>query len=163
MNPHLSLIKASPTHPQSTQAEGLSDIDIILSQALLMEAGSASFKAMKSGEIVEILAGLVALAYYALLALAGQDKNLIDQPASHQTYHLLAIMRLLSEEIYQCSSGKAEAYSRLYQSCSHLTTDFLNADFDKSFRTYHEWKKTNNPTNPQDSPKTIDLTDCLYE
>lgn len=60
MNPHLALIKTNPSHPKSTQAESLSEIDIILFQALLMEAGSASFKAMKSGEIAEILAGLVA-------------------------------------------------------------------------------------------------------
>lgn len=163
MNPHLALIKTNPTHPQSLQAETLSDMDIILSQALLMEAGSASFKAMKSGEIAEILAGLVALAYNALLALAGQDKDLMEQPASHQTYKLLAIMRLLSEEIYQCSSGKAEAYSRLYHSCSHLATDFLNADFDKALRAYHEWRKTNNFTNSEKSPKALDLADCLYE
>jgi hypothetical protein len=161
MNPHLALLKTISTGPFS-QAKSLFDMDIILSQALLMDAGSATFKAMKSGEISEILTGLVALAYNALLPLAGQDQGLIEQTASHQTYHLLAIMRLLSEEISQCSSGKAEDYSRLYHSCSHLATDFLNADFDKAFRAYHEWRETNKSANTINL-KTLDLKDCLYE
>jgi hypothetical protein len=163
MNPHLALIKTNSTYPLSPQTESLSDMDIILSQALLMEAGSASFKAMKSGEIAKILAGLVALAYHALQALAGQGKDLIDQPPNHQSYHLLAIMRLLSEKITQCSSGKAEDYSRLYYSCSHLATDFLNADFDKAFLVYHEWRKSNDTANTPNNPKPLDLTDYLYE
>ena len=161
MNPHLALLKTISTAPFS-QTKSLSDMDIILSQAMLMDAGSATFKAMKSGEIAEILKGLVALAYNALLPLAGQDQGLSEQTTSHQTYHLLAIMRLLSEETSQCSSGNAEDFSRLYHSCSHLATDFLNADFDKAFRAYHEWRETNKSANTINL-KTLDLTDFLYE
>jgi hypothetical protein len=74
MNRHLELIKTSQLglNPVRDEAPCVSDMDIIFSQALLMDAGGATFKAIKSGEIADILAGLVAIAYTALLALAHQ-------------------------------------------------------------------------------------------
>ena len=49
---------------------------IIFFQALLMDAGSSTFKAIKQGELEGILAVFVALAYAALKPLAAQDKDL---------------------------------------------------------------------------------------
>jgi hypothetical protein len=95
MNRHLALVKA--IHPCLNSAQGISvsDMDIILSQALLMNAGSASFKAIKSGEVAVILAGVVALAYAALQALALQGKDIVEnQVDNRQEYQMLAIMRL---------------------------------------------------------------------
>jgi hypothetical protein len=58
----------------------LSDMDIIMRQALLMEAGSEIFKAIKAGEMAEILAGLIDLSYSALGAIAMRRRG-CDKPA----------------------------------------------------------------------------------
>lgn len=173
MHHHLALVKAIRHHPKFTEGETpcVSDMDIILSQALLMDAGSVTFKAIKSGEIAEILAGLVALAYTALQALAMQDKDIVEnQGEDHQVYQMLAIMRLLSDKIHHCSSGAAKHYSGLYHLCTSLSSGFLNADFDKAFLVYHEWHKTccdySYVTHKIHDPHTTrlpDMTDCLYE
>jgi hypothetical protein len=173
MHRHLTLVKTIQPRPKVVEGEAMlvSDMDIILSQALLMDAGSMTFKAIKSGEIVDILAGLVALAYASLQALAMQDKDIVEhQGATYQAYQMLAIMRLLSDKIQNCSSGQAKHYSELYHLCTHLAAGFLNADFDKAFRVYHEWRKVRADSNEETakilSPhktKRPDLTDCLYE
>lgn len=173
MHQHLTLIKT--VQPRQKVVEGetmpVSEMEIILTQALLMDAGSATFKAIKSGEIADILAGLVALAYTSLQALAMQDEDIVEhQGAACQTYQLLAIMRLLSDKIQNCSSGQAKYYSELYHLCTHLASGFLNADFDKAFLAYHDWcearvdssEETTKMLNPQKT-KLPDLTDCLYE
>ncbi|MEQ1559455.1 MAG: hypothetical protein ABL933_11035 [Methyloglobulus sp.] len=173
MHQHLTLIKT--VQPRQKVVEGetmpVSEMKIILTQALLMDAGSAIFKAIKSGEIADILAGLVALAYTSLQALAMQDEDIVEhQGTTCQTYQLLAIMRLLSDKIQNCSSGQAKHYSELYHLCTQLASGFLNADFDKAFRVYHDWCKarvdsseeTATMLNPQKT-KLPDLTDCLYE
>ena len=149
----------------------VSDMEIILAQALLMDAGSATFKAIKSGEIADILAGLVGLAYTALQALAMQGKDIVEnQGEGYQEYQMLAIMRLLSDKIHRCSSGQAERYAELYYLCANLASGFLNADFDKAFQVYHEWRKVcQGPSDEADkilktnNTKSPDLTDCLYE
>jgi hypothetical protein len=145
---------------------------IIYSQALLMDAGSLSFKAIKAGDIEEILAGLVILAYTALETLTLLGCDIADYAGENrQSYQMLAIMRLLSDKINDCSSGEARYYSTLYHVCSHLATDFLNADFDKAFRVYHEWRtaiidatdEKNFNRQISNKSKFPDLTDCLYE
>jgi hypothetical protein len=173
MHNHLALLKTMQlNHKQSEgEVQCASDMDIILSQALLMDAGSTTFKAIKSGEIADILTGLVGLAYSALQALAIQDEDIVEnQGEGYQQYQMLVIMRLLSDKIHQCSSGDAKHYSELYHLCSNLASGFLNADFDKAFQVYCEWRKTwqaaNVAADKMHDPhirKIPDLTDCLYE
>lgn len=163
MHHHLALVKTiQPEIPS------VSDMDIILSQALLMDAGCVAFKAIKSGEIADILAGLVALAYRALQALAMQDHDIVEnQGEGYQQYQMLTIMRQLSDKIHQCSSGEAKQYCELYHLCANLASGFLNADFDKAFQVYHEWlgayQGFGDKAKKQNILKTLDLTDCLYE
>jgi hypothetical protein len=173
MHNHLALVRTMQPNQKVSEGETLhvSDMDIILSQALLMDAGSLTFKAIKSGEIADILAGLVSLAYTALQTLAIQDKDIVEnQGEGYQQYQMLAIMRLLSDKIHLCSSGQAEHYSELYHLCTNLASGFLNADFDKAFQIYHEWAKVcqgsgaeSNKTHGTYKTKIPDLTDCLFE
>jgi hypothetical protein len=174
MHHHLSLIKTR----QSTQNIGLGgtsaslpDMDIIYTQALLMDAGSASFKAIKLGEIEGILGKLVAIAYCALEALPKLGCDEVEYAGENRlSYQMLDIMRLLSNKINDCSSGEARHYSALYHVCSHLVTDFLNADFDKAFRVYHAWRMSYLDTIDEDTMQNLTynsklpvLTDCFYE
>jgi hypothetical protein len=174
MHQHLALIK----NRQSAQSIGhggvpvcLPDMDIIYTQALLMDAGSASFKAIKLGEIEGILARLVAIAYCSLEALSKLGYDVLEYAGENRlSYQMLDIMQLLSNKINDCSSGEAKHYSALYRLCSHLVTDFLNADFDKAFRVYHAWQISYLDTIDVDSIQNITtnsklpvLTDCFYE
>lgn len=168
MYQHLALVKTAKNHPKVTEGEipCVSDMDIILSQALLMDAGSLTFKAIKSGEMADILAGVVILAYNALQALVMRNDDIVENPGQNQKeFKMIAIMRLLSEKVHHCSSGSAAAYSGLYYLCSHLATDFLNADFDKAFHVYHDWLTAfgHSSSETGNKPKCPDLTDCLYE
>lgn len=167
MHNHLALVKTRQPEIQCP-----SDLDVILSQALLMDAGSITFKSIKSGEVAVILAGLVGLAYTALQTLARQDNEGIILPTSgcHQEYQMLAIMRLLSKKIHDCSSGEAKDYCELYHLCASLASGFLNADFDKAFQVYHDWRIACRDSNTEvddtyklHKTKCPDLTDCLYE
>ena len=77
MNKHLKLVREfhdALSFPQAEQGENahLSEMDIIMRQALLMEDGSELFRAIKAGDMVEILAGMIDLAYCALCAIAIQ-------------------------------------------------------------------------------------------
>jgi hypothetical protein len=173
MHHHLALVKTLQPYPKHTEMESqhISDMDIISSQALLMDAGSATFKAIKLGEITDILVGLVSLAYAALQALAMQNKDVVEnQGEGYGQYQMLAIMQLLSGKIHHCSSGEAKHYSELYHLCVSLSSGFLNADFDKAFQVYHEWRKACqdssydiNKTHDPHKTKLPDMTDCLYE
>lgn len=171
MSDHLSLVKNSKSGAPVTAGQTLSDMDIIDLQALLMQAGSAAFRAIKSGEIANILTGLVSMAYTSLEALSALGKERIEgKREASQAYQMPAIMRLLSDKIGHCTSGEATAYCALYHLCEDLSSGFLNADFDKAFRVYHEWRKAN-PDLTDICFKTEtgclinapDLTDCLYE
>jgi hypothetical protein len=169
MHDHLALLKN--LKPMVEGRDTVPDMEIILSQALLMDAGGITFKAIKSGEIADILVGLVALAHSALLALAMQEQEIIEPTReSRQEYQMLAIMRILSEKIHHCSSGKAQDYCELYHLCASLASGFLNADFDKAFQVYHDWYKACqepshdvNKIDDQHKRTCPDLTDCLYE
>jgi hypothetical protein len=166
---HLALVKTIYHHTKVVSGEmpHVSDMDIIASQALLMDAGSVTFNAIKSGEIAEILAGLVALSYNALQAVAIHNQDIIEAPSEgYQEYQILAIMQLLSNKIHRCSSGAAKRYTELYHLCASLTSGFLNADFNKAFLVYHEWYKANQISNDETNHHKAnlpDLTDCLYE
>jgi len=87
MNKHLKLVREfhdAFSFPQAEQGANvrLSEMDIIMRQALLMEEGSELFRAIKVGDMVEILAGMINLAYCALGAIAIQGADVSDQPVS---------------------------------------------------------------------------------
>lgn len=162
MNKHLKLVREfhdACSFPQAEQGVNrhLSDMDIVEHQALLMEAGSAVLKAIKTGEMVGILAGLVNLAYDALRAIARRGDDVTDHPVTwrHDGF-ILSIMRILSDKINQCTSGSSDDYSEVYGLCAHLTRSFINADFDKAFQMIHDSKMSH-------QAKAPDLSDCLYE
>lgn len=162
MNKHLKLVREFHDALSVPQAEHgaatrLSDMDVVLRQALLMDEGSAALKAIKSGDMVEILAGLVNLAYSALGAVAIQGGDVSDSPVTwrHDGF-VVSIMRTLSDKINRCSSGSSDDYSAVYCLCIHLTRGFVNADFDKAFQMIHDGKMSK-------PVKIPDLSDCLYE
>lgn len=161
MNRHLQLVREYHQAFQLPQAEfganeRLSDMDIIMRQALLMEEGSRLLKALKSGDMVKILAGLTDLAYCALGAIALQGGDVQDRPVVwHNDGYVVSLMRLLSDKINACSDGDNGHYSEVYNLCLHLARDFINADFDKSMQRIHDSKLSH--------LKASDLSDCLYE
>lgn len=162
MNKHLQLVREfndAFSFPQAEQGAGvrLSDMDIVLHQALLMAAGATVLKALKAGDMVEILAALVNLAYGALAAIAMQGGDVADRPVTwrHDGF-VLSIMRILSDKIHNCSSGSTDAYSEVYCLCAHLTGTFINADFDKALQMIHQGKMSG-------LLKAPDLSECLYE
>lgn len=176
MNQHLAAIRAYHDALSIPQAEygsavEVSDMDIILRQALLMDGGSETFKAIKSGEMAAILAGLTDLAYYALAALALSGNDVSDEPVDwrHDGF-VLSVMTLLSAEIDRCKNGDAKNYSALYCLCVHLTKAFLNADFNGAFRCVHSnnmarlnaVKNADRITQLQ-LPKAPDLSEFMYE
>ncbi len=162
MNKHLKLVGEFHGALSLPQAEHrvnarLSDMDIVGHQALLMQEGSAVLKAIKAGDMVEILAGLANLAYCALDAIAMHGGDVVDQPVTwrHDGF-VVSIMCILSDKINNCTSGSTDAYSEVYCLCVHLTGSFINADFDKAFQIIHDCKMSR-------SIKTPDLSECLFE
>ncbi|PKM13177.1 MAG: hypothetical protein CVV13_02605 [Gammaproteobacteria bacterium HGW-Gammaproteobacteria-3] len=133
-------------------------MDIIHYQAALMAGGSETFNALKAGDTEQILRGLTDIAYYALAAIARRGEQVTQHPVSwrHDGF-VISLMRLLSDKINQCATGRADHYSDLYCVCSHLASSFLNADFDKAFQTVCRHKSS--PLNKQ----PLDLSDCLFE
>ena len=154
----------------------MSEMDIIFQQALLMEEGSAIFRAIKAGDMVDILAGMINLAYVALGAIAIQGGDVIDKPVhwQHDGY-IISLMRLFSDKIHHCASGSLDSYSDVYCLCVYLSRSFINANFDKAFLMVHDnkmdWISKNDVELHKNSKevlrstyfKTPDLSDCLYE
>jgi hypothetical protein len=147
-------------------------MDIIMRQALFMEEGSELFKAIKAGDMVEILAETVNLAYCALGAIAIQGADVLDRPVSwrHDGF-VISLMRLFSDEINHCASGSPDDYSAVYGLCVHLSRSFINADFDKAFQRVHDSKMSGldkggeqvEGTRRSKFFKTPDLSECLFE
>jgi predicted HAD superfamily Cof-like phosphohydrolase len=181
MNNHLKLVRelhAAFSFPQARHGANaqLSDMDIIMRQALLMEEGSKVLKALKGGDMVEILTELIDLSYYALGAIAMQGADVTDQPVlwQHDGF-VLSVMSILSDKINHCTSGSADSYSEVYCLCVHLARSFINADFDKAFQAVHAYnmsklRESGTPINldtgefQKSEPFTApDLSDCLYE
>ena len=173
MNEHLKLVRAFHESSNLPQAEHgnpkrLSDMDIILRQALLMDAGSKTLTALKAGDMVAILAGLAELAYYALGAIAMQGKDVIEEPVlwRHDGF-VLSVMQLLTDKINRCSAGEVEHYSEVYCLCAHLAKNFINADFDKALLMVHKnnMSRLNEglKSRPEKLPKAPDLSECLFE
>lgn len=177
MNKHLDSVRTfrnAFSLPQAAPGtEGhVSDMDIIMRQAWLMEAGSEALRALKKGDMADILTRLVGLAYCALGAIAMRGDDVIERPVSwRQDGTVISIMRLLSDQISRCASGKSEDYSAVYCVCAHLTNSFLNADFDKALRLFHASLMENSKTHGADADRdgislrsnTPDLSECLFE
>ena len=181
MNKHLKLVREFHDAFSFPQAEHganvrLSEMDIIMHQALLMEEGSELFRTIKAGDMVEILAGMINLAYCALGAVAIQGADVLDRPVSWQhDGFVISLMRLFSDKINNCTSGNPDNYSEVYCLCVYLSRSFINADFDKAFQMVHDRKMSRldktgkliseNAEEIRKSKffKVPDLSDCLYE
>jgi hypothetical protein len=181
MNKHLKLVREfydAFSIPQAEHGENmqLPEMDIIMHQALLMEEGSELFRAIKAGDMVEILAGMINLSYSALGAVAIQGADVLDRPISWQhDGFVISLMQLFSDKINNCASGNPDNYSEVYCLCVYLSRSFINADFDKAFQMVHESKlskvdKSGKPIyeSPEETLrskffKTPDLSECLYE
>ena len=161
--------------PEYPETAHLSDMDIVMRQALLMDCGSETFKAITAGDLAKILAGLVDLAYNSLAAIACRGDDVIATSVTwRQDGSVLSVMRVLADKINQCASGESIHYSALYNLCEQLARGFINADFDKAFSMVH-----NNLMNTahlagsghdysqrlaqETLPQAPDLSDALYE
>jgi hypothetical protein len=179
MNKHLELVRefhekfgiAQPAFPETVH---LSDMDVAMRQALLMDCGSETFKAMAVGELEKILAGLVDLAYNALAAIACKgDDVVVTSIAWRQDGSVLSVVRALSDRINSCTSGETMHYSALYGLCEQLARGFINADFDKAFRMVHGNLMAQTGKGGSQNyelrieretlPEAPDLSDALYE
>jgi len=153
-----------------------SDMEIIRYQTLLMEKDSEVLKAIQSGEMAEILLGLVDLAYVALAAIGREGGDVIEKPVFWRLDgFVLSVMQILSDTISQCTTGHPKSYSAVYCLCIHLARSFVNADFDKAFQKVHQHTiarlKQNGESFYSDSDsihlsklkKSCELSDCLYE
>jgi hypothetical protein len=181
MNKHLKLVRElhdAQSFPQAEQGENvrLSEMDIIMRQALLMAEGSEVLRAIKAGDMVEILAGMIDLAYCALGAIAIQGADVLDRSVSwrHDGF-VISLMRLFSDKINNCTSGSPDNYSEVYCLCVYLSRSFINADFDKAFQMVHDSKmsRLDHSSKLTDENageilkskffKAPDLSECLYE
>lgn len=180
MNKHLNSVRSfhdAFLFPQADLQTNqvLSDIEIINYQALLMNAACEILQAMKAGEMLEILVGLIDLAYVALAAIAKQGGDVSEQVISWQLDgFVLSVLQILSEKINHCVTGKSDSYSAVYTLCIHLTRGFVNADFDKAFQMIHQnniayakkgesfYRDAEN-FQKQKVIKAPDLSECLYE
>ncbi len=177
MNTHLKLVREFHNAFSIQQAEHgenvrLSEMDVILRQALLMEEGSKLFFEIKSGDMVEILEAMIDLAYCALGAIAIQGADVLDRPVSWQhDGHVISLIRLFSDKINNCASGGSDAYSEVYCLCVYLSRSFINADFDKAFQMVHDSKMSKLGRSGKLAEEILkskffkkpDLSDCLYE
>jgi len=181
MNKHLKLVREfhdALSFPQAEHGENvrLSEMDIIMHQALLMEEGSELFRAIKAGDMVEILSGMINLAYCSLGAIAIQGADVLDRPVSWQhDGFVISLVRLFSGKINNCTSGSPDNYSEVYCLCVYLSRSFINADFDKAFQMIHDSKMSRLDKsgkliceNAEEILKSKffkipDLSDCLYE
>lgn len=177
MNKHLQSVREfrdTYSLPQGTYGMHghLSDMDMIMHQAWLMNAGGDVLLSLKKGDMAEILVSLVGLAYCALSAIALQGDDVVESPVLwRHDGSVLSVMRVLSEKINQCASGKSEDYSEVYCVCAHLTRGFLNADFDKAMQLFHASRMSsgkplgaNVDKDDNSNQYTLpDLSECLYE
>ena len=181
MHKHLQKVRAfheqfGIDQPEYPDTKHLSDMDIVMRQALLMDCGSETFKAITSGDLAKILAGLVDLAYNALAAIACQGGDVVNTSVAwRQDGSVLSVMRVLAEKINNCSSGESVHYSSLYNICETLARGFINADFDKAFNLVHANLMSSAHSSAsaggdysqriekETLPQAPDLSDALYE
>ncbi|MEC4750187.1 nucleoside triphosphate pyrophosphohydrolase family protein [Methylomicrobium sp. Wu6] len=175
MNKHLQLVREFREKLDYPAASGhVSDMHIVLRQAWLMDAGKQALLAIKQGDMAKILTRLTALVYLALNAIAEQgcESEVDKQPVFwRHDGTVLSLMRLISERINACSSGRCKDYSELYCVTAQITSSFLNADFDKAFSAFHQHQLETGTAyglevenqGEVDWRKLPDLSDCLYE
>jgi len=165
MNKHLKLVKDLNNLNNTLASDGhFSDMDIVHHQALLMQQGSVVLKAIKVGDMVEILFGMIKLATTAVEAIAARGGDVMELPVTwRHDGSVISVMRTVSDKINQCSSGATEDYSAVYCLCVHLTRNFINADFDKAFQALNDFKKVANNINSLEQSKAPDLSDYLFE
>lgn len=172
MHPHLALVGEFQqvyrgSNGAVVKTGHLSDMELIVRQAILMEEGADLFRAFKSGDMAEVLAGLVNLAYAAVGTIAELDDDIFaDDSSWHNDGFVLSIVRSLSEKINACLTGKSGDYSALYHLCERLARDFLNADFDSAFKAVHNSRMAQMEGRQMPVSrclKTPDLSDYLFE
>lgn len=173
MNKHLQYVRNYRENFSLPQAEfggpgHMSDMDIVLCQAVLLESGSETFRSLKKGDMSEILGDLAQLAYCALNPVAMQGGDVIERRVFwRHDGSILSVMRLLSDNIHRCSSGLVIDYSTLYCSCKHLACNFLNADFDRAMQLFHEAQMADTrglrSFDQRLASPTADFSECLYE
>lgn len=179
MNKHLELVrefheKFGIAQPQYPDTKHLSDMDVVMRQALLFDCGSETFKAVAEGDLAKILAGLVDLAYNAMAAIACRGDDVVATSVTwRQDGSVLSVVKALSDKINGCTSGDTVNYSALYGLCEHLARGFLNADFDKAFRMVHNnlmaqagkggTQNYDQRIERETLPDAPDLSDALYE
>ena len=173
MNKHLHLVREfRESHKFPKGADRLSDMNIVVRQAWLMDAGKHILLAIKQGEMADILAKLTGLAYLALNAIAQQNGDVDMQPVFwRHDGSVMSVMRLITDRINACSSGNPRDYSALYCASAQLANSFLNADFDKALCEFHQHQLdfgiTYNPNigiqGEIDWSHVPDLSECLYE
>ncbi len=181
MNKHLQQVRDfhdqfgidQPDHLETTH---LSDMDVVMRQALLMDCGSETLKAITVGDLAKILAGLVDLAYNALAAIACSGGDVVSTSVAwRQDGSVLPVMKVLSDKINSCASGECIHYSALYNICEQLARGFINADFDKAFNLVHNnlmqsagssasaGRDYKQRIAKETLPPAPDLSDALYE
>ena len=164
MNKHLQQVrdfhrKFGINQPGDGETGHLSDMEIVMRQALLLDCGSETYRAIASGDLIKILAGLVDLSFNALAAIASRGDELVAVSANwRQDGSVLSVMRVLSEKINQCTSGETVHYSGLYAICVHLTQRFVNADFDEAFQLVHQHLMSG-----RGDTERLDLSPALFE
>ncbi|CAD6879815.1 hypothetical protein [Methylomonas albis] len=164
MNKHLQQVrdfhrKFGINQPDDGESGHLSNMDIVMRQALLLDCGSETFRAIASGDLTKILAGLVDLSFNALAAIASRGDDVIAVSANwRQDGSVLSVMRVLSEKINQCTSGETVHYSGLYAICAHLSQRFVNADFDEAFQIVHQHLMSG-----RGDTERLDLSPALFE
>ncbi|MGR8940454.1 MAG: nucleoside triphosphate pyrophosphohydrolase family protein [Gammaproteobacteria bacterium] len=173
MNKHLQLVSDfRDAFGYPTGHGPLSDMTLVVRQAWLMDAGKQVLFAIKHGEMADILTKLTALAYLALNAIAQQNGDVDMQPVSwRHDGSVLSVMRLISDRINACSSGKNQDYSAVYCASAQLAGSFLNADFDKALCAFHQHQLDNgmvydpalDSRSEIDWGRIPDLSECLYE
>lgn len=179
MNAHLQLVREfhqrfGIDQPEYPETANLSTMDIVMRQALLMDCASEACKAITSGDLAKILAGLVDLAYNALAAIACQGGDVVNTSVNwRQDGSVLSVVKALSDRVNQCTSGEGVHYSALYNLCVQLARGFVNADFDKAFRLVHGnlmakasggvSRNYEQRIEHETLPLAPDLSDALYE
>jgi len=166
MKTHLALVQQTQnvSSAADTNTDQLTDKEAMFYQEVLMEAGSATIKALRLGDTTKMLAGLVSLTYTALQAFATRNHAPIENVGEgYQIYQKLIIMQLLSAKLHNCSSGQLTSYAELYYVCANLASGYLNANFDKAFIAYHEWQQVCQVSKEDCISKRPDLAECLFE
>jgi hypothetical protein len=166
LHDHIALLKQSPLAKTTVSGEQeWNDMAVIRTQGLLLCAGGLVCQSFYRGDMGKILCALAHTAHLAVEAIiaTGETDPPPSTPAITPLYELVPIMQHLCACISTCRWGRSVHYVTLYHCCSRLASDFLNADFDKTFADYHCWRQGVQDISDLSQTSLPDLTDCLYE